>query len=474
MNKKCQVFTPENYVRELLDSVGYTDHLYGKKILENSCGDGNILVAVVQRYIDDCVAQGLSKSQIKDGLERDIYGVEIDLEQHQKCIENVNTVLDKNNINKVAWKIYHSNYLRWKVAVKFQFIIGNPPYITYRELTKDEQEYVKKNFNTCVKGKFDYCYAFIEKSINELSQDGKMSYLIPSSIFKTVFGLNLRIFMKPYITIIKDYTQEKIFNNALVKSSIMVLDRQSRQDVLHYRDMTLEKDIIIPVNELTDKWFFTENRENGMHRFGDYFKVSHVVATLFNKAYVIKDKDYQETEKGFLCEGHNIERDMVRDTATPRSLRYQKKEKIIFPYLYNDGCLVRFKDGEFETRYPETAAYLNDFRKELDNRQSDTSAKWYEYGRSQALTGLNCDKILISTVITENVVVYKLTRDCIPYAGMYIVKREGNDEYTLDDAIHILRSRNFRQYVMDVGIHISGSSLRITSKDIENYRFEEE
>ena len=166
------------------------------------------MVAVVQRYIDDCVAQGLSKSQIKDGLERDIYGVEIDLEQHQKCIENVNTVLDKNNINKVAWKIYHSNYLRWKVAVKFQFIIGNPPYITYRELTKDEQEYVKKNFNTCVKGKFDYCYAFIEKSINELSQDGKMSYLIPSSIFKTVFGLNLRIFMKPYITIIKDYTQE--------------------------------------------------------------------------------------------------------------------------------------------------------------------------------------------------------------------------------------------------------------------------
>ena len=28
MNKKCQVFTPENYVRELLDSVGYTEHLF--------------------------------------------------------------------------------------------------------------------------------------------------------------------------------------------------------------------------------------------------------------------------------------------------------------------------------------------------------------------------------------------------------------------------------------------------------------
>ena len=99
MNKKCQVFTPENYVRELLDSVGYTEHLYGRKILENSCGDGNILVAVVQRYIDDCVANGLSRTRIKNGLARDIDGVEIDPEQCQKCIENLNKVLEKNNIN---------------------------------------------------------------------------------------------------------------------------------------------------------------------------------------------------------------------------------------------------------------------------------------------------------------------------------------------------------------------------------------
>lgn len=52
MNKKCQIFTPENYVIELLDSVGYTENLYGKKILENSCGDGNILAIIVQDIED--------------------------------------------------------------------------------------------------------------------------------------------------------------------------------------------------------------------------------------------------------------------------------------------------------------------------------------------------------------------------------------------------------------------------------------
>lgn len=471
MNKKCQVFTPENYVRELLDSVEYTEHLYGKKILENSCGDGNILIVIVQRYIDDCFANGLSRTKIKNGLSRDIYGVEIDPEQYHRCIDNLNEVLRKNNICNVDWKIFNEDYLRWSESIKFKYIVGNPPYITYSELKKDEQKYVRDTFETCVKGKFDYCYAFIEKSIKSLDKDGKMAYLIPSSVFKTVFGLNIRNYLKPYITIIKDYTQEKVFDNALVKSSIMVLDKQSEQDTLLYRDMTLKTEINIPFAQLTDKWFFTPNLVNGRNRFGDYFKVSHVVATLLNDAYVIKEKNYLETEQGFLCNGHNIEKATVRDTATPRSLHYKKTEKIIFPYKYDNGCLVRYADNEFEDNYPEATAYLNDFRDGLNARQSDDKAKWYEYGRSQALSGLDNDKLLISTVITENVAVYRLTRECIPYAGMFIVKRDGNEQYSLDDAQRILESRNFMQYVLDVGIHISGSSLRITSKDIEEYRF---
>ena len=85
MNTKCQVFTPNDYVRELLDSIDYTDNLYGKKILENSCGDGNILVVIIQRYIDDCRKHGLLDSQIAIGLENDIYGVEIDPIQYNKC-----------------------------------------------------------------------------------------------------------------------------------------------------------------------------------------------------------------------------------------------------------------------------------------------------------------------------------------------------------------------------------------------------
>ena len=162
---------------------------------------------------------------------------------------------------------------------------------------------------------------------------------------------------------------------------------------------------------------------------------------------------------------------MVRSTETPRTLRYNKHEKIIFPYTYDENGLVRFADGEFERLYPEAAAYLNEFRDDLDKRQSDNSARWYEYGRSQALSGMNSQKLLISTVVTNDVDVYELEQECIPYAGMYIVEKEDNNEYTLTDAIRILRSDEFKEYVFKVGIPISGKSVRITSKDVENYMF---
>lgn len=471
MNEKCQVFTPENYVKELLDSVGYIRGLYGRRILENSCGDGNILVHVVQRYIDDCRLNGLTKTQIINGLESDIYGLEIDKEQYKKCINNLDKVVQRNGIEKVNWRVINADYLKWNATIQFQYIVGNPPYITYSELEEEEQTFVKNNFVTCVKGKFDYCYAFIEKSINLLAVDGKMSYLIPSSIYKTVFGYNLRTFMSPYITSIKDYTQVKIFDKALVKSSIMVIDKQRQQQTLQYKDMSVGTEINIPIEKLGEKWVFTHEAAVRKKRFGDFFKVSHVVATLLNKAYVLVDGSYTELTDGFACGNHLIEREVVRDTETPRTERYNKHEKIIFPYAYDTNGLVRFADGEFERLYPGATAYLNEYREDLDKRKSDNNAKWYEYGRSQALNGLNKQKLLVSTVITNDVDVYELSQECIPYAGMYIVEKEYDNKYTLADALKILKSEPFREYVFRVGIHISGRSVRITSKDIENYMF---
>ncbi|OOF51219.1 DNA methyltransferase [Rodentibacter genomosp. 1] len=472
IDNKCQIFTPKNYVKELLDSIGYRKNITNKTILENSCGNGNILIEIVKRYIHEACELKYSKEKIKIGLEKNIYGFEIDEKQFKKCIFNLNHIVKKNNIEKIEWKIYNEDYLKSEINIKFDFIVGNPPYINYRDLPSEERIFIKETYETCKNGKFDYCYAFIERSINLLSNEGKMSYLIPSSIFKTVFGKKLRIFMNQYLVQIKDYTKEKIFDNALVKSAIIVIDKSCNTRQVCYLDINSDYKIYIPKTRMKEKWIFSDEFNiGGNRRFGDYFQVSHVVATLFNKAYVISKEIYDDIEGYYKVGGIKIEKEIVMSTSSPRTWRYDKMEKIIFPYKYINNQLIKFEEDELKKLYPGAFAYLSQFKEDLIRRKSDKNSKWFEYGRTQALSKIRCEKLLISTIITDKVHVYKLTEEYIPYAGMYISIRKGNQKYDLDFAKKILESENFMNYINKIGINISGSSLRITSKDIEGFNF---
>lgn len=471
MNKKCQVFTPAGYVKELLDGVGYTNDLYGRLILENSCGDGNIMLAIVERYIEDARTQGISDEDICIGLARDIYGVEIDPVQYRKCCRNLNKLVESKGLHKIEWNIVNGDYLKWECDIEFQYIVGNPPYITYQELEIQDRTYLREHFIACRKGKFDYCYAFIEKSVNGLANDGKMAYLIPGSIFKTVFGENLRAYIKPYLTEIYDYAQDKLFDDALVKSAIVILDKGRTGSNVNYHNVASGEQIQISRANLIGKWSFTRSNTPGTRRFGDYFEVAHVVATLLNDAFVLKKGEYQESGDYYISRDGKIEKAIVRETATPRSKRNKKDEKIIFPYEYADGKLRHYTEQQFSELFPQTEQYLSSFRNQLDNRKKDKGALWFEYGRSQALNGLNRRKLLISTVITDKVRTYVLNKKCIPYAGMYIVPKKANKTYTIEEAKKILESDAFLKYAQCVGINLNGTSVRITSKDIENFTF---
>lgn len=459
---RCQVFTPKDKVNKLLDIINYKKNLFGKKFLENSCGDGAVLKEVVQRYIQDCLDRKFSFNKIKQGLEIDIWGFEIDKNKYIECIANLNTISNQFGIKNVRWNIIMADYLDCYKLPKFSYIAGNPPYRNYRDLSKDTRLFVKTNYSTCQKGKFDYCYAFIEKSIRELEDCGQLAYLIPSSIFKNVFAQDLRGFILPHITKIYDFKTEKVFDKALVATSILVCHKNSGKKTLEYRNEESNNIERIKKDDLRQKWTFNiKDKQNiKMHKFGDFFRASISIATLLNRAFVINE-----------ALSKDIETKIVKPAKSPRNLAYKKTEKIIFPYFYKNNKLKRYSEDEFENNFPKAAAYLKKHEEELNKRNKDTSAKWFEYGRSQALMHLNQEKLLISTVVTDNIKVYELNKEDIPYAGIYITSKNGA---SLNKAKQILSSHEFLDYVNNIGIQASGTSLRITPKDINDFEFDME
>lgn len=463
---KCQIFTPDKYAAELLDYVGYKKKLFGKKILENSCGDGSILKAIVSRYIKSLKKEEKNISEIKKGLERDVYGIELDKVHYENCLKSLNDLALSHGIKGVQWNILNKNTLKMDWEIKFDYIVGNPPYISYKEIGKGIRKELKEKYKSCSEGNFDYCYAFIEESLNCLSDTGKFAYLIPNSIFKNVFGRKLRNVILPSLTKIIDYKSHKVFKNALTTSAVIVCDKNKNKRDINYLDIENNKKIKIKKDELTEKWVFEKIENSGIKRFGDFFNASMCVATLCNKAFVIKK--FTEDNQYVYSNDMKIEKKIIKKGASPSGVKNQKEEYIIFPYDYLDGELYKYSQKEFEENYPEATKYLLSHLIDLEKRDSDKSAKWFEYGRSQALRHLHTEKLLISSLITDHVESYILEEDYIPYSGIYIVTK---GELSLHRAKQIIESQEFYKYIKKIGKNANGKTLKITAKDINNYYF---
>lgn len=468
-HRKCQVFTPDVYADEMLNEIGYYgEKILGKLFLENSVGEGDILLVAVKRYILSALDSNIDLFSIKEQLESNFIAFEIDKKILKTCLINLDELANRFGIENVKWNVKNSDYLVYSKRIDASFIVGNPPYITYQEIDNENREFLRDTFLSCKKGKFDYCYAFIEKSLNDLNdKNGRMAYFIPSSVFKNAFGQNLRNIMLPSLKKIIDYKHRTVFKGALTSPAIIICEKGSSIRQVEYIDRDLELDINIAKSSLESKWIFSnlEQVVNPMHRFGDFFRVSNSVATLLNEAFVLKK--YDVIEDSVVVNGFRIEREIVRNAASPRFKAYGKNEKIIFPYRYdNNGNLIHYSEEEFLRLFPNTARYLNTFREKIDARKAD--GKWFEYGRSQSLRHINQEKLLISSVITEKLKVYNLAQNEIPYSGFYIIPT-GERNFGLEFAKQILESEEFHSYVIQRAINANGKSVRISVNDIKNF-----
>lgn len=477
LKKKYQIFTPEKTVREMLLLLKRRATLYGKSFLENSCGDGRFILGYVSMYVGICRKKGLSWDEISKGLSRDVVGYELDKHKLNACKKALDELMEKLGCPcEVAWNLIHEDFLRAKIDRKFDFIVGNPPYLSYWDIPAKDREYIREHFQLCKSGLWDYCFAFIEKSLSLLDdQKGQFCYIIPSSIFKTKAARGIRGALVKHLSYVGEYSSGQIFDGVLTSAAILLVDRSDISHFIKYRNYAprvRDANISISRQSLKDSaiWRFAAKRKTiGLHRFGDYFRVSSSVATLCNAAFVLKG--WHEVNRDFIedaVSGERIERAAVRCAARPRGCHDGHAQYIIFPYSYNDESKhwEVWPKAEFKRLYPNAFLHLSKYKKRLQERDADKSAVWYGYGRSQALSSVQGDKLLISQVVTNGVNVHWLHDAELPYSGYYIRPK---GKMALSRAAKVLASRAFVTYAKSVGVGVNGHSMRLTTTDILNF-----
>jgi len=164
-----KVYTHSFIVTKILDDVGFVDEsILGKKILDPACGDGSFLKEVVKRIIAFSPIEDLEKNLSY------VHGWDIDEQAVEGCIDNLNNLIYDFGIS-VNWNIKVQDALTMLPSssdlfsrtgdsndcLKFDFIVGNPPYVRIQHLDELQRKFIQKNYIFCKSGSTDIYIAFL-------------------------------------------------------------------------------------------------------------------------------------------------------------------------------------------------------------------------------------------------------------------------------------------------------------------------
>ena len=242
-----EFFTPIQIADYILKSVGYTDQhdIEDKKLIDLSCGSGSFLIIAVNILTKKLIT--LTKSnetselfpnqveQIINKVKDSIYGIDINPIACVLCQINIYFTLFKLikiiiNNNKdydvPIFNIFNQDTLQLKINNKYDYVVGNPPYLFIRAIPQENRNSIEKLPLETNKGQYDYYQIFIELGIKLLKKNGLLGYIIPDSLL----ALSNRKILRKYIydsTKIKEiYYSGPQFDKPVVSNIILTLEKE--------------------------------------------------------------------------------------------------------------------------------------------------------------------------------------------------------------------------------------------------------
>ena len=213
VRKKNGVFLTNSLttVENILDVIIIDHDIFSKKILEPSCGQG----IFVLKLLGDIYSKFPDSLLISKFITNNIFFVDVQKEMIEKTKNNIEKLYTflfvedfEGTFNGITWdftdKIISGTSLFEEIRAtpffqlynSFDYVIGNPPYVTlYGRRDKKENELQRINylnnyhqFPSSVKnGKLNLVMLFIEHSLDFLTENGQLSFIIDVSFFETAY-----------------------------------------------------------------------------------------------------------------------------------------------------------------------------------------------------------------------------------------------------------------------------------------------
>lgn len=195
------IFTKPEVTEFILDLAGYDVKVSGRlaeyRLLEPSCGDGAFLTEAVRRLLDSerrCsggiawddprLALALKACDVNIGF------VQLAREKISEQLQGAGCPAGRAAALTGEW-VEHADFLLASWREKFDFVIGNPPYVRIEDLPAGVMQRYRELFPTCV-DRADLYVAFFEQGLHLLSARGRLAYICANRFAKNLYGRALR------------------------------------------------------------------------------------------------------------------------------------------------------------------------------------------------------------------------------------------------------------------------------------------
>ena len=479
-----QVYTPQFIVCKILDDICYnTPEILGKTIIDPACGDGRFLVEIVKRIIERS-----PNNTLKQNLEC-VYGWDIDEVAIVECRENLNKLVLNKDID-VQWNVDVVNSLKkyekpdlFAVGEKkkFDFIVGNPPYIRIQHLDLAQRNYIQKNYDFCKNGSTDIYIAFYELCLNLLSKNGICGLITPNTFLYTETARPLRLYFASNKNLmqITNYGDIQLFNDATTYSAITVFSNRKNQNFKFEKAISEKtfEERTVDFSELKEPfWQLSTDRTEKIigKKLKEICDIHVGITTLCDSAYIftIEVIDSNFVFANTKLRGRvKIEKKILKPIIKGSKLKHSEdeiNEYVLFPYRQLNGKHVIISENELKGNYPLAYNYLLSVKPELDKRDNGTpnSVTWYAFGRSQGLDTSFGEKIIFSPMNDKPNFVYYANPECTLYSGYCIKKING---FSIEKLMKQLNSDRMEKFVSMSSRDFRGGWKAYNKKIIENF-----
>lgn len=196
-----QVMTPTDIVNHMIDDILLLSEqeLKTYTFLENSCGDGVFIKALIDRGVPS----------------NHIYACDID---ETICQEVIN-ILPKGHFRLGSF------FSQTDWIGQFDVVIGNPPFVRIHNIPEETKNEIK-DFDFCF-GMYDLYYAFYEFGLKMLKPNGILLYISPNSFTKNASGANMRKYIEDnrLLAYFEDFSNEQKFEGYSTYTCITMLTK---------------------------------------------------------------------------------------------------------------------------------------------------------------------------------------------------------------------------------------------------------